>query len=236
MLTMTRMMGRGSRGGLLPSVRGRPSLVSNGMGRGIMPGQFTLIMRAASNDHMIIDHQNKQIDQNIFNWKYYVEYHHQNHIITPWLSNKNISPSRHAQNDDDWSWQKHYYDDHNQHKHVMILITITKRHVPSPGHDLSFRSRHFVFAWPSLSYKVGKILIIVMVRVVRMVITTIIMMTVMFNDASFLSKGVVLRVLLWKEQHQDTAPGLLECPPWRDPECRMGEQSPLVFTSGLWQW
>ena len=38
MIMVIRMMGRGSRGGLLPSVRGRPSLVSNGMGRGIMPG------------------------------------------------------------------------------------------------------------------------------------------------------------------------------------------------------
>ena len=38
MMMVIRMMGRGSRGGLLPSVRGRPSLVSNGMGRGIMPG------------------------------------------------------------------------------------------------------------------------------------------------------------------------------------------------------
>ena len=42
-MPMTRMMGRGSRGGLLPSVRGRPSLVSNGMGRGIMPGKFVFL-------------------------------------------------------------------------------------------------------------------------------------------------------------------------------------------------
>ena len=42
-MPMIRMMGRGSRGGLLPSVRGRPSLVSNGMGRGIMPGKFVLM-------------------------------------------------------------------------------------------------------------------------------------------------------------------------------------------------
>ena len=36
------------------------------------------------------------------------------------------------------------------------MIMITNRHVPSPWHDLSFWSRHFVFAWPSLSHKVGK--------------------------------------------------------------------------------
>ena len=44
MIMVIRMMGRGSRGGLLPSVRGRPSLVSNGMGRGIMPGEFMTMM------------------------------------------------------------------------------------------------------------------------------------------------------------------------------------------------
>ena len=52
------------------------------------------------------------------------------------------------------------------------------------------------------------------------------------NDLNNISwPGVVLRVLRWKERHQDTGRGFPECPRWRDPECHTGEQGLLAFQS-----
>ena len=124
-----RMMGRGSRGGLLPSVRGRPSLVSNGIGRGIMPGLYMVVIIIIGDHARFVDPYQRNHARFVYVLKFlrcwgHASIVHQLHVcdnIIRSLSNNNLAISR---------------------------------NVSSPRNDLSFWSWYFVFAGACLTNQV----------------------------------------------------------------------------------
>ena len=126
-------MGRGSRGGLLPSVRGRPSLVSNGIGRGIMPGLYMVIVIIALG---IMSGLSMVVIIIIG--------------IMPGLSSFLRSLRRW---DDARLVQQLHYSGNLIHSVSNNNLAIS-RNVSSPRNDLSFWSRYLVFAGACLTDQV----------------------------------------------------------------------------------